>query len=128
MSIAVGLDELRAQIDELATHPYLLTVGDDGRAHSVAVPVRWSGDELVVPAGNTTSANATARPLVALLWPPSERGGFSLIVDATVTGRALTDAGFELTLRPTKAVLHRPAPSGTGNDCAPVFRSAGEGV
>ena len=61
MSIAVGLDELRRKIDEFTTDPYLLSVGDDGRAHTVAVAVRWSGDELVVPAGNTTTTNATAR-------------------------------------------------------------------
>jgi hypothetical protein len=110
MSIGVELDELRAQIDAFATDAYLLTVRDDGRAHSVAVPVRWEGDDLVVPAGNTTAANASERPLVALLWPPPERGGFSLIVDATVT--ATTEVGdvHEVTLRPTRAVLHRPAP------------------
>jgi hypothetical protein len=102
MSIAVGLDELRRTIDEFPTDPYLLSVGDDGRAHTVAVAVRWSGDELVVQAGTTTLRNATARPLVALLWPPPERGGFSLIVDAD----ARVD-GNEITLRPTKAVLHR---------------------
>ena len=108
MSVAVGLDELRRKIDEFPTDPYLLSVGDDGRAHSVAVAVRWSGDDLVAPAGNTTMRNTTARELVALLWPPPERGGFSLIVDARVDGN-------EVTLRPTKAVLHRaPERSGEG--------------
>ncbi len=70
VSIAVGLDELRARIEEFTTDAYLLTVSDDDRAHSVAVPVRWDGDALVVPAGRTTRRNARARPLVALLWPP----------------------------------------------------------
>ena len=102
MSIAVGLDELRQRIDEFPTDPYLITVGDEERAHSVAVALRWSGDDLVVAAGTTSVRNATARPLVALLWPPPERGGFSLIVDAD----ARVD-GNEITLRPTRAVLHR---------------------
>ena len=110
MSIAVPLHELRARIEEFPTDAYLLTVRDDGRAHSVAVPVRWAGDAMVVPAGNTTAANSRARPLVALLWPPPERGGYSLIVDAD----ARVD-GDEITLRPTKAVLHRaPERSGEG--------------
>jgi Pyridoxamine 5'-phosphate oxidase len=109
MSIVVSLDDLRAQIDAIATDAYLLTVRDDGRPHSVAVPVRWVGDELVVPAGTTTAANAAARPSVALLWPPSARGGFSLIVDVTVTGTAAVEGGHEVTLQPTNAVLHRPA-------------------
>ncbi len=128
MSIAVSLDELRARIDEFDTDAYLLTVRDDGRPHSVAVPVRWAGDLLVVPAGNTTAANGAARRQVALLWPPAARGGFSLIVDATVTEVAPVAGGHEVTLEPTNAVLHRPAPSGAGNDCVPVLRSAGEGV
>ena len=103
-------------MEEFTTDAYLLTVRDDGRAHSVAVPVRWEGDELVVPVGNTTARNATARPLVALLWPPNDPGGYSLIVDAD----ARVD-GHEVTLQPTNAVLHRPAPDGSGNDCAPVL-------
>jgi hypothetical protein len=115
VSIAVELDALRGRIDEYPTDPYLLTVGDDHRSHSVAVGWRWDGDELVVPAGRSTQSNATARPLVALLWPPPERGGFSLIVEATATHVA--DGA--LHLAPTRAVLHRPA-SGGGNDCAPV--------
>jgi len=119
VSIAVGLDELRAKIDEFDTDAYLLTVSDDGRAHSVAVTVNWSGDELVVTSGGTTRRNASARRLVALLWPPPERGGYSLIVDAEVA-RIDDDAGV-VALVPTHAVLHRPAPSGGGSDCKPVF-------
>ncbi len=121
MSIAVALDDLREQMAAFTTDAYFLTVRDDGRAHSVAVPVRWEGDELVVPAGTTTAKNAQARPLVALLWPPPERGGYSLIVDADVVSTTSAEDGHEVTLRPTRAVLHRPAPSGTGNDCAPVL-------
>jgi hypothetical protein len=119
VSIAVGLDELRTRIEEFTTDAYLLTVSDDGRSHSVAVPVRWDGDALVVPAGRTTSRNARARPLVALLWPPPERGGFSLIVDADAT--RVDDDTEAIWLAPTRAVLHRPAPSGTGSDCEPVL-------
>jgi hypothetical protein len=118
MSIAIGLDELRTTIDELDADAYLLTVGDDGRAHSVAVSTRWEGDQFVVPAGRTTRRNATARPLVALLWPPPQRGGYSLIVDAEVT--RVDDDAEAVVLAPTRAVLHRPAPGG-GSDCAPVL-------
>ncbi len=128
VSIAVSLDELQGRIDEFGTDAYLLTVRDDGRPHSVAVPIRWVGDLVVVPAGNTTAANAAARRQVALLWPPAARGGFSLIVDATVTKVAPVEGGHEVTLEPTNAVLHRPAPSGGGNECVPLLRSAGEGV
>ena len=60
-------------------------------------------------------------PLVALLWPPPAHGGYSLIVDADVIASVVVEGGHEVTLRPTRAVLHRPAPSGSGNDCSPVF-------
>jgi hypothetical protein len=118
VSIAVGLEELRARIDEFTADAYVLTVSDDGRAHSVAVAVGWDGDELVIASGGTTRRNATARPLVALLWPPPERGGYSLIVDAEVA--RVDDAAEVVVLAPTRAVLHRPAPGG-GSDCAPVL-------
>jgi hypothetical protein len=117
VSIPVGLDELRAKIDEFDADAYLLTVSDDGRAHSIAVSVEWNVDQIVIASGRTTRRNATERRLVALLWPPSERGGYSLIVDAEV---AHVDDDREIVaLVPTHAVLHRPAPGG-GSDCAPV--------
>jgi hypothetical protein len=119
MSIGVELDELRAQIEAFTTDAYLLTVGADGRAHSVAVPVEWVDDALVVPGGTTTRRNAGVRRLVALLWPPPERGGYSLIVDAEVT--RVDDDAEVVALQPTRAVLHRPAPSGRGSDCATVL-------
>ena len=118
MSIPVGLDELRSRIDEFVTDPYLLTVSDDERAHSVAVRVGWDGDEIVIGAGNTSRRNASARQLVALLWPPSSRGEYSLIVDAEIV--RVDDDSEVVVLQPTRAVLHRPAPGG-GSDCAPVL-------
>jgi hypothetical protein len=118
VSIPVGLDELRARIDGFLADAYLLTVSDDARAHSVAVRVGWDGDEIVIGAGNTSRRNARARKLVALLWPPNSRGEYSLIVDAEVA--RVDDDSEIVVLRPTRGVLHRPAPDG-GSDCAPVL-------
>ncbi len=64
--------------------PYLLTVGDDQRAHATAVTVEWQDDELVMSVGARSARNATARPEVSLLWPPFEPGGYSLISDGVV--------------------------------------------
>lgn len=104
--------------------PYLLTVTGDGRPHAVAVTVRWEGDSLAMAVGRRTAANATERPDVTLLWPPPERGGYSLIVD----GGAKADAEGHLHVVPSAAVLHRPAPpdegggsgAGCGSDCVPI--------
>ncbi len=128
MSIPVELEALRDTIADLARPPYLLTVADDGRAHSVAVDCSWRGDELELPVGNRTLTNAAARPLVSLLWPPNDVGGYSLIVDAEVTHTAGTGAGDNrVRVRPTRAVLHRPAASATdasagcASDCVPLL-------
>ena len=86
MSIPVTLDRLRDEIAGFAsTATYLLTVSGDGRPHSVAVVPEWHGDELVMAAGKPVGRNAAARPSVSLVWAPGEAGGYSLIVDATVT-------------------------------------------
>jgi hypothetical protein len=127
VSIAVDLERLRATIDELQRAPYLLTVSDDGRAHSVAVAWQWHDDEITCAVGNHTLANARSRPDVCLLWAPNDVDGYSLIVDATVTATSGADTGDNLVrLRPTRAVLHRPAPEGAtlapgcGADCVPL--------
>jgi hypothetical protein len=125
MSIAVELAELRAAIDDTDRAPYFLTVGDNGRPHSVAVTATWVGDELDLLVGNRTLANATARPLVCLLWPARDPDGFTLIVDGDVTATRGTGEGDNaVRVRPTRAVLHRPAAgvtdSACGADCVPV--------
>jgi len=127
MSIPVGLERLRAEIERFELGPYLLTVSDDDRAHCTAVVVAWAGDELLMPAGNRTLSNARARPSISLLWPPTSPGEHSLIVDATVTATRGTGQGDNaITARPDRAVLHRPAAAengagARGSDCAPVF-------
>jgi hypothetical protein len=128
VSISVDLEQLRATIDTLERAPYLLTVSDDGRAHSVAVAWQWHDDELACAVGNRTLANARRRPDVCLLWAPNDVDGYSLIVDATVTATG-SGAGDNLVrVQPTRAVLHRPAPDGAtlaegcGADCIPLTR------
>lgn len=125
MSIPVAIDQLRLEVRRFALAPYLLTVSDDARPHAVAVVAAWEGDALAIEVGKRTAANASARPGVSLLWPPSEPGGYSLIVDGTASS-----AGGEgrITVTPTRAVLHRPAGNpeaakpGCSADCVPIIR------
>jgi hypothetical protein len=125
VSIAVALEELRAALEGFERAPYLVTIGDDARPHAVAVPWRWRDHELEAPAGNRSVANAAARRDVTLLWPANDPGGYTLIVDATVVEIEGTGAGDNLIrVRPTRAVLHRPAAGPTdtacGADCVPL--------
>jgi hypothetical protein len=130
MSVPVTLDRLRAEIETFESTPYLLTVSEDGRPHAVSVVVSWREDEMVMGAGNRSMANASARPDVSLLWPPNEPGGFSLIVDATVSSTVGTGEGDNMiAVELTRAVLHRAAVDGDasgadgGSECTPVFWS-----
>jgi hypothetical protein len=129
VSVDVSLDRLRAEIQRFDLGPYLLTVSDDASPHCVAVVVSWIDDELVMGAGNRTKVNAAARPTVSLLWPPATTSGYSLIVNATVTATRGTGHGDNaITVRPARAVLHRPAtsepdPAGCGSDCVPVLEA-----
>jgi hypothetical protein len=103
VSIIVPLHELEAK---LAEHPwgFLVTVSDDQRAHSLAVPTQFVDGVLAATAGRTSRANASARPEVTMVFPPASGHDCSLIVD----GRArVFDDHVEIT--PASAVLHRAA-------------------
>jgi hypothetical protein len=119
MSLKVELGELATSLESYG-FAYLVTVGDGGRAHVLAVTPVLADEGLVVGGvGRHSQENATERPDVTLVWPPAEPGGFSLLVD----GAATVD-GETITVTPRKAVLHRPAPGPdglrAGSDCAPV--------
>jgi hypothetical protein len=119
VSVKVDVGELAARLAEYR-FAYLITVGDDRRAHLVAVTPLLDGDHLVVDGvGRHSTANAAATPDVTLVWPPTSEGGYSLIVDGTAV---VADGTVQVT--PAKAILHRPAPgedgSGGGSDCQPI--------
>jgi hypothetical protein len=119
VSIKVDVSELADRLGEYG-FAYLVTVGDDRRAHLVAATPELVGDELVIAeVGRHSSANAADHPDVTLVWPPRTDGGYSLIVD----GRA-TVAGGVVSVTPARAVLHRPATGevreGCTADCQPL--------
>jgi hypothetical protein len=126
VSVAVSLERLADAIAQFGPTPFLLTVSDDGRPHAVGVVAAWDDEALRAAVGSGSAANAEARPLVSLVWPPFEEGGYSLIVD----GDAQVVSGVEglaVLILPTKAVLHRAAAPGTGaasgacsSDCLPL--------
>ena len=89
---------------------YLITVDDGYRVHTVTVEPQLREATLDVGLiGGRTRENLAHRADVTLLWPPTEPGGYSLIVDgeAEVTDKA-GDA-VRLGVVPTRALLHRDA-------------------
>jgi hypothetical protein len=122
MSVKVDVDQLADALADF-TFAYLITVGDDFRAHTVAVQPRLVDGVLGVGSiGNSTRKNVGKHDGVTLVWPPSEPGGYTLIVDGQ--GQPTEDA---LHVVPTRAVLHRPATADTPatipgclHDCVPL--------
>ena len=110
MSIEVPIPELFEQVDRWGWC-YLLTVSDDERPHLLALrpAVVGAGADrrLRLDAGGGRACrNASERRSVTLVFPPAEDAdGFSLVVD----GDATVD-GALIEVRPSWAVLHRPAP------------------
>lgn len=110
MSIEVPIEQLFGDIDRWG-FGYLVTVSDDERSHLLALrpTVVGEGDarRLSFDAGGGRACrNAMVRPNVSMVFPPAEHSdGYSLVVDgeATVDDRLVV-------VRPTWAVLHRPAP------------------
>ncbi len=121
MSIPVGLAELSEAVREYA-FAYLITTGPDDRPHAVAVTPRLTDGGLRIDEpGRRTRRNAAAHTAVALVYPPAEPGGYSLIVDGDASAQQQA-----LTIAPTSAVLHRAAApgghvqEGCGSDCRPL--------
>lgn len=129
MSIPVDLADLAQTLSGFGSG-YLLTVSPAGTVKVVTVDPVVDGDGLLIHApGRGTIANLAANPHVTLTFPPAERHGFTLLVDGTGTV-----AGDDVEVRPTGAVLHRPAAhsdgppapvsagaaTGCANDCRPV--------
>jgi hypothetical protein len=104
MSVPVALDELKQRVDELGTNPFLVTTGEDRRAHVLSVRARFDGSRFLMSAGRTSRANG-AGATVTLLWPGTG-GPYGLIVDGTCE---VDDDAETVTVTPTRAVLHRLA-------------------
>ncbi len=126
MNERFSIQHLREESAHFGASPYLLTQGEDGRPHAVLVSVEWQEGRMFTRAGAKSTANIAARPLLSLLWPPVEEGGYSLIIngDGYVIG---SGPEAQIGITPTHGVLHRPGTSadsearGCCSDCIPLF-------
>lgn len=121
------LHRLEEAVAERGPGAYVLTVSNDGRPHAVYLNVTWSDGRLVAEVGNTTAANATARPEISLLFPIRSAGDYSFFVDGRATVES-ADGVHRLILAPTRAVFHRHGPAPDPNssctaDCMPVLQA-----
>jgi hypothetical protein len=102
VSIAVALEDLP---EKLAEYPwcYLVTSGEE-RPHLLAVRPKLTEAGLRCETGHSSRANVVRNPLVVMMFPPAQSDGLSLIVDGE--GEVNGDG---IVVKPTWAVLHRPA-------------------
>ena len=119
------LHRLAEAVAERGPGAYVLTVSSDGRPHAVYLDVVWNDGRLVAEVGNSTAANAKARPEISLLFPVRVAGDYSFFVDGRATVESSNGVN-RLVLTPTRAVFHRhgPAPdphSSCAADCLPVL-------
>jgi len=133
MSIPVDVADLATTLTAFGSG-YLLTVTPAATVKVVTVdPVVVDQGLLIRGPGRGTLANLAANPQLTLTFPPTERHGFTLLVDGT----GVAD-GDDVRVQPSGAVLHRPAAhadgppppvaagdaTGCGNDCRPVAGSS----
>lgn len=102
MSHPVAPADLPRALEEYAVG-YLLTVTPSATVKAVTVRPRAADGAVLVGAGRSSAANASANPAVTLLCPPAVQHGFTLLVDGTATV-----LGDEIRIDVTSAVLHRP--------------------
>lgn len=106
---------LAEAISRYGHEAYLLTVAKDG-PHTGHVTIELRGSNIGCNVGVSAARNIEREPNVSLFWPPTEPGGYSLIVNGTAANnhRPTGVATAEITL--TKSVLHRPGPKPEGSD------------
>jgi hypothetical protein len=116
----VDFERLAAALDDYR-FAYLVTVDDDYRVHTVTVEPQLREHVMDVGLiGGRTRNNVESRSAVTLLWPPSEPGGYSLIVDGLADVADSDDDTAALRVVPTRALLHRnaePTSPGSAKGC-----------
>lgn len=112
----VDLDRLAVALTDY-DFAYVISVSDHYHAHTATVdPVFEDGLLRIGSIGRHTRTNVDAHRDVTVLWPPRTVGGYSLIVD----GHA--ESLDPLVVRPTRAVLHRPATEDSPPaSCSPAY-------
>ncbi|HUN42412.1 MAG TPA: hypothetical protein VMU81_19135 [Acetobacteraceae bacterium] len=123
----MAIRTLAEAISHYGSEAYLLTVAKDG-PHTSSVTIEYNGGYIGCNVGVSAAKNIDRERNVSLFWPPTEPGGYALIINGTaVSEQRLTGVTMaEITV--TKSVLHRPGPrpddgdGPCGSDCRRLTR------
>jgi hypothetical protein len=106
---------LAEAISHYGRDAYLLTVAQDG-PHTSHVTVELRGAAIGCNAGASAARNIAREPNVSLFWPPTEPGGYALIVNGTATSAPQPTGAAMAEIVLTKSVVHRPGPKPAEGD------------
>ena len=107
--------KLSDAISQYGSEAYLLTVGTDG-PHTSHVSIALRGGIIDCAIGKSAARNIAGQPSVSLLWPPTEPGGYAMIVNGTAATRQKPNGTTVAEITLTKSVLHRPGPKPADSD------------
>jgi hypothetical protein len=106
---------LSEAISQYGREAYLLTIGKDG-PHTSNVSIDLHGDVIGCTIGASAARNIAKEPHVSLFWPPTEPGGYAMIVNGIAAGRREPSGVTMAEITLTKSVLHRPGPKPADSD------------
>src|SRR5689334_5187597 len=106
---------LAEAISHYGCEAYLLTVAKDG-PHTSNVTVELRGGGIGCNVGASTTRNIARQPNVSLFWPPTEPGGYALIINGTAASEHRSTGVTMADIALTKSVLHRPGPKPVDSD------------
>ncbi len=106
---------LAEAISHYGRKAYLLTVAQDG-PHTSHVTIELRGSSIGCAVGESAGRNMARVPNVSLFWPPTEPGGYALIVNGSAAGERQPTGVTMAEITLTKSVLHRPGPRPDDSD------------
>ncbi len=115
----MSIRTLTEAISHYGHEAYLLTVAKDG-PHTSNVTIELRDGSIACNVGGSAAKNIAYEPNVSLFWPPTEPGGYALIVNGTAASERQPAGVTRAEITLTKSVLHRPGPkpAGSGGPCA----------
>ncbi len=102
-------------ISHYGREAWLLTVATDG-PHTSHVTIELHGERIACALSASAARNIAREPNVSLFWPPTEPGGYALIVNGAATEDRRPTGGTTAEIKLTKSVLHRPGPGPDDSD------------
>lgn len=105
----MSIRTLADAVSHFGREAYLLTVAKDG-PHTSDVTIELGDGSISCNVSNSAARNIAGVRNVSLFWPPTNRGGYALIVNGVAMEQPPSAGGKRVVIALTKSVLHRPGP------------------